>query len=138
MNLFKKRKITNHFDKDYKEFTYQSRKSFDDPLMQYNHFKQQVEQHEHQYKYLAQFLAEIAQYEISSIRSKEITFTTDCVENMWRSVIDLLRHLEKDLPEGVYEYNYLRLKWFAEECLQFAHKEKYTDQPESQGSVKTK
>jgi hypothetical protein len=134
VNLFKKRKTVDH--KYYHDLAFEARKSSDDPLMQYKHFKQLVENHENQYQFLTRFLAEVAQYEISSIRSKEITFTTDCVENMWRSVIDLLKHLERrDIPEGVYEYNYRRLKWFAEECLQFAHK-KYTDQHESQGSVK--
>jgi competence CoiA-like predicted nuclease len=27
-------------------------------------------------------------------------------------------------------FKHFRFKWFAEECLQFAHKEKYTDQHE--------
>ncbi|MBA4544701.1 hypothetical protein H1164_17980 [Thermoactinomyces daqus] len=112
-----------HLDQqDYKDLVSKANAHSDSVVTQYRHLKNIGTSK----KLLLQFLADQAQYKMVEI-PRDITFEFTAAELEWmlRSIKDLVNHLQEDLPDGVYEYNFNRIEDFLYKCLAGAERKKW-------------
>ena len=102
--IFNKKEITRHdSDSEYLERSIQIKTDLHgDPLAQLKEWDSQPS------KYRILGMAETVQYLASlSLNVKEpVQLSTFQIDLLFRSILDLSRHLQKNLPDGVYDYNY--------------------------------
>jgi hypothetical protein len=57
------------------------------------------------------------EYSVEALKSKDIELDAMCIETMLRGILDMARHMQSDLPDGVYSYINNKIETFMDEIL---------------------
>ncbi|HEY8344263.1 MAG TPA: hypothetical protein VIL66_03625 [Bacillota bacterium] len=120
--MFKK-KIYQHLhqDKEYVDLFSQAQKHSDNPMEQIEYVRKQNVSKKHE----LMFLIEMSQMYFANhpTLSEPITFEPPAIENTLRGLMEAVNHMQKDLPDGVYEFILNRMDHFLIKCLESAKNE---------------
>ncbi len=106
MNFFKKKEIVRLDDtKEYKDIAISIRNKFpDNPLKQLEEWEKQPSE------YRVMGISEVVQHFLAHQQGKSANLGAGQIELLYRSLLDLSRHLQENLPDGVYDYNYYNIQ----------------------------
>lgn len=106
MNFSRKKEIVRLDDnKNFKDISISINSKYpDEPLKQIEAWEKQP------YEYRVMGISSVVQNFLAHNLNESIELKSNQVEFLYRAFMDLSRHLQEDLPKGVYDYNYSNLK----------------------------
>ena len=121
--MFKKKQLYEHLhhDKEYLELFSQTQKHSKDPLEQIEYLRNAKVSKKHELMFLIE-MTQMYFAEHPSL-SEPITFEPITIERTLRGMMEAVNRMQKELPDGIYEFMLNRMDSFLIKCLETAKNE---------------